>query len=187
MRTLIKQHSASFPGPGGPPAAGGIVGGRPKPIRDGPVDSPNSAELGAADELAQLAIERIGALVEHGRENLIRRAMCRDKAFAVGLMNGDRLFDQHMQPGLERLDADGGVGIVGRHNQNRIHFARGNQLRTREKTMRRGISVEEAGIRITNGRQTALGDLARGHRLGVDLAHIAEADNSQPKILHERP
>jgi hypothetical protein len=46
-----------------------------------------------------------------------------DEALAVGLMNGDGFFDQDVQAGGERLDADGGVAEMRRADQDGVDVA----------------------------------------------------------------
>lgn len=86
VRALIEQHSAAFPLPCGTPSTRGIVGMCAEPIGDDPVDALNFSQLSSLNHAADLLINGIRSLVEHGREDLIRIAVGRDESFAIGFM-----------------------------------------------------------------------------------------------------
>src|SRR5690606_1385582 len=65
VRALVEQHAAALAAPGRAPAAGGVVGLGAEPICDDPVDATDFAELAALDEVADLDVVVVGALVEH--------------------------------------------------------------------------------------------------------------------------
>ena len=102
----------------------GVVGLSSKPIRDGPIDAPNLTELTGDHQLAELLIDRVGALVEHGCKNLIQSIMGGNQPESVRLVNRDGLFDKEMQAGLQYGDSQSGVVIVRSADEHGIDLSR---------------------------------------------------------------
>jgi hypothetical protein len=120
---LVHEHAAALALPGAAPAAGGVVVIGAEPVGDLPMHAADRAELAAVDEVLHLLEAGVRAHVEHGGEDFALVRVRGDEALAVGLVNGNGLFDQHMQPGLERLDADGGVAEMRCADQNGVDVA----------------------------------------------------------------
>ena len=75
-----------------------------------------------------------------------------DQALAVGLVDGDRFLDEHVQAGLERGDAGVGVIIVRRRDEHRVDQSGRDQLAVGgeagdagELCQPRGIAVGDRG------------------------------------------
>jgi hypothetical protein len=99
-------------------------------------------------------------------------------------MNGEGLFDQNVQSGFECFDADRCVRVVRRRDENGIDFAGSDQFGAKKISACWRILAEEFLVRVADGRQSAAGYGARRDCMCVNLAHIPEADDTQPKILH---
>src|SRR5699024_8611752 len=72
MRGLVDQDAAAFAAPGGAPFALLIVAVRAPPGVDDPVGAADLAELAGSDDLLDLLVELVGALVEHDAERDVR-------------------------------------------------------------------------------------------------------------------
>ena len=128
MRTLIEQDPAAFALPGGAPSATGIVSLRPIPIGHDPTDAGDLPQFAVLDQALELSVLRLIALLEHGSKHLPGILVRGDEPLAIRLMDGNRLFHHHMQTVLQRIDADGGMEIMRRCNDDGIHFSRANQF-----------------------------------------------------------
>jgi len=76
---------------------------------------------------------------------------------------------------------------VRRRDENGIDFARGDQFGAKKISACWRIPAEEFLVRVADGGQSAAGYGARRDCMCVNLAHIPETDDTQPKILHEAP
>ena len=152
MRALIEEHAAAFAGPRGAPTAEFIVRLGAEPIRDDPVDAADRAEFAVVDEFAHLSVIGIGALIEHGGEDLFRILVRGDEAFAVGFLDGNRFLHEHMQAVLQGIDADGGVIVVRRGDEHGIDSARTDQLVAAGEA----FGLGEAGEFLRGGSHTAV-------------------------------
>ena len=74
------------------------------------------------DELADRAIIRVGARVEHGGEHLAWMAVRGEKPLGIGAVDRNRFFHQHVETGFERGHTDGGVRVVGRSDEHRVDW-----------------------------------------------------------------
>ena len=137
MRALIEQNAAPFARPRRAPTARGIVGGGAEPIGDGPIDAAYRPERAVTHQIADRDVEWIGALVEHHGENCFGIGVRGDEFFRVGLMHRNRLFDQADVAGLQRGDANGRVGIMRRHDEDRVDTGRST---ARPSVGKKGIS-----------------------------------------------
>ena len=90
---------------------------------DDPVNPADSAEFVIANHPSQLQIVWVGALIEHRRKDLFFSAVRSKEAFAIGFVNGERLFNEHMQPGIEGLNPNRRVRIMWRGDEDGIDFA----------------------------------------------------------------
>lgn len=184
VRALVHEDAAALPFPGAAPAAGGVVIISAEPVGDLPVNAADGAEFTGINEVLDLLEDGVGALVEHGREDFALVGVGGDEAFAVGLVNGDGFFNQHMKSGLEGGDADGGVGEVGGADEDGIDFAAQDHF----------MDIGEGGFAFLGGGDGANafakgGDAEAGHFARADvckvcLAHVAESYDAKSYIVH---
>jgi hypothetical protein len=184
VRALVHEHAAALALPGAAPAAGGVVVVGAEPVGDFPVNAPHLAELAAVDEVLDFLEGGVRAHVEHGGEDFLFVGVGGDEALTVGFVDGDGLFDQDVKPGVERLDADGGVGEVGRADEDGVDVAGADHF----------IDVGEGLLSLQQGGQGADalaqgGHAQSGHLAGADVmkvgfAHVAEADDAESDVFH---
>jgi hypothetical protein len=75
VRALVEQDSPALAGPGCAPSALGVVGFRAEPMGRRPIHPMDLPQLAGGHELAEFPVNRIGALIEHGRKNLAGAAV----------------------------------------------------------------------------------------------------------------
>ena len=120
MRALVEQHAAALAGPSGSPGARGIISIVAEPIGDDPVDAYDVAEFAGVDELFEFVVVGVGSLVEHCGEAEFLVFIGGDEFFAVGLVDGDRFFDEDVQAGFKGCDAYSCMGVVGGGDEDRV-------------------------------------------------------------------
>ena len=184
VRALIQQDSPALSGPGGTPTARGIIGGGAEPIRDNPIDTTDFSELAGLDQFAELDVIRIGPLVEHGGEDLLFRAMRGDETLAIRLVDGDRFLHQHVKPGAQGLDTDGGVGIVRRGNKDAVHLPGMDEIAGARETGGFLETGQRFLLRITNCGKAAAGNFSALNGAGVGPTHTTETDDAEAKFFH---
>ncbi len=128
VRALVHENASALALPGAAPAAGGIVVIGAEPVGDLPVDAADFAQFTAIDEVLQFLEGGVRAHVEHGGEDFALVCVRSDQAFTVGFMNGDGLFHQDMQAGVECFDPDRGVGKVRRADQDGVDATRADHF-----------------------------------------------------------
>jgi hypothetical protein len=185
VRALIEQHAAAFTRPRGPPATAAVVRLGTEPVGDDPVHTTQFSELTALDQLPDLPIVEVGPLVEHRGEDLLLVAVGGDQALGVGAMDRDRLFDHDVQPGLQRLDAEGRMVVVRRGNQNGIDQTGGHHVIHLGEALDSGDTSEPGGIHIAHRREFELPDLS-----GLDVGrmcgpHVTETDDANAYLVHK--
>jgi len=72
VRTLVKQDAAALAFPGCPPIPGIKIRPGTVPIRDDPVHPPYSAQFPVLHDFFHLAVDMVGALVEHNPKDFPR-------------------------------------------------------------------------------------------------------------------
>jgi len=108
-----------------------------------------------------------------------------DQSFAIGLVDRDRLFDQHMQALLEGGDSDGGVVIMRRGDQDGVHASGFDQCRgvmKGEAAQLLGKAVCLLGMVVADRAQFHVANLAGIP--GMACAHAADPDDSQSDCIH---
>ena len=81
------------------------------------------------DQFFDFGVARFGAHLKHGGEDLFGMlAADGDESFGIGFVRGDRFFHHDMQAGLERGDAEAGVLVMRRGNDDGIDFAGTNHF-----------------------------------------------------------
>ncbi len=101
MRRLVQEHAPSLARPRRAPASAPVVGRGAEPIGDDPVDAAELAEIPSRDQLLELRVARVGALIEHLGEDLalFRSALVSaDHSLRICLVHGERLLHQHRSP-----------------------------------------------------------------------------------------
>jgi len=151
-----------------------------------PLDPPQFAQFAGADQVAQFGEERIGSLVEHGGKNLSARRISGDEPFAVGFVDRDRFFHQHMKTGLECGDAIGRVGEVRGRDQHRIDEAGADEGRAVGKSGNAGEGRGGLAAGIADRGEDGAGDFAALQGAGVGRTHQAQADDADADFVHEK-
>ena len=67
--TLVQQYAAPFSVPGGAPSAGIVVSLAAIPVCNQPAHALQCAVLSALDDFMHLAVDAVGALIEHHAED----------------------------------------------------------------------------------------------------------------------
>ena len=181
MRALVQEHAAALALPGRAPAAAVVVGLRAEPGGDDPVHAGDLSELAALDDLAQLDVVRVGALVEHRGEDDLLVLVRRDEALAVGLVDRDGLLDERVDALRERVDADRRVVVVGRLDHDRVHLARADELAAvRELEVLVAVAVHLGRHDVADRGEPRALDEAALDVGDVAGAHVADADDADP-------
>ena len=184
MRALVEKDAAALAGPGGAPAAGGVVGLGAKPVGDDPIYTADLAEFAGADEIADFLVIRVGALVEHRREDLFFIFMRGEEAFAVGFVDRDRLLDHDVQTGLEGVDAERGVLVMRRGDDDGVdetgidHLLGGGEGRDLRELR------APSGVGFSDGGESEAWNFAGEDAVGVGGAHVAHADDTDANVAH---
>ena len=99
-------------------------------------------------------------------------------------VNGDGFFHQDVEPGVEGFDADGGVGEVGRADEDGVDATGADhQLHVGEGA----FAFEELWQRaeaFAQGGDAEAGHFAGANVVQVGLAHVAEADDAKSNFIH---
>ena len=185
MRALVQQDSPALARPGRAPAAGPVVGFRAEPVGDRPRHPPDFSQLAALHERADLLENRIRALVEHRGKNLLLRPVRRDEPLAIRLVDGDRLLDKHVQPGLQRCDSDGRVGIVGSGHENRVHLAGGDQGVAVRAAKNPGVFRDFLQNQIADAGEPAARNVSRQNRGRMRGSHVSKSDDAKAEFFHK--
>ena len=140
--------------------------------------------MAVLDKIAHLHEVSVGALVEHRGKDLFLPSVRGDETRRIGLMNGDWLFEEEVEPSLEHLDSKSRVGIVGRRDKDGVHQPR----------IKKGGGVGEPGdfrgarelgdIHIAHGGEFQPADLAIEDVSCVMGAHAAGANDSKADRFH---
>ena len=125
-------------------------------------------------------VNRVGALIEHGGENLIRVAVGCEQLERVGFIYRDGFFDQHMQAGLERGDPHRRMRVVRRADEHGVDISRLHKLREVREKWNLRESCGSVCVLVTDRRQRASRHLAieDGTRMGD--SHQTKAHDGQP-------
>lgn len=83
-----------------------------------------------------------------------------DEFFGIGFVDGDWFFNEHVQAGLERLNADRGMRVVRGRDEHRVHEARGDHLVGGGKAAGAGLTRSFCRIGRYNGGQFEAFDFA---------------------------
>ena len=193
VRTLIQKHSSAFAGPGRAPVAGIVIGLAAEPVGNGPVDSADSAEFAAADELFEPPVRGHGPLVEHQTPYQFR-VFFRFAYQALGfrLVDGDGFFHDHMFAVLHCQNRQIRVEIVRNGNDQRLHF------RIAADLLRGGVTADVLarvrsdpveGCRIYVTDRNEFGVMEFFDMTDMHRAHIADADNPETDLfcIHHIP
>ncbi len=183
VRTLVEQHAAAFAGPGGAPGARSVIGLRAEPVGNDPIDATDLAELTTLDQLADLLVVGVGALIEHRRKDLLPVLMRGQEPFAVSFVDRDGFFHQHVQTGLERGDADRDVVKVWCRDEDRVDDPSGDHRVSRGEPWDVRELVKSGGVDVANGGQLEARDLAGADVAGVRCTHVAETDDTKADFI----
>ena len=184
MQALIDKHAAAFALPGGPPAPAGIISLGAKPFRNDPGKADDLPEVAVGDEFFDLSIARFGPHLEHGGKHLPGMPTARgNQPLRISLVGGDRFFDHDVQPGLQRGDAQGGVLVMRRGNDDGINLARADQFQTVVKNLQPALLVgtEFAQRRGGNRLQFASVNFSSQEIFRVmtpDVSHANDAESN---------
>jgi hypothetical protein len=186
VRALVEQHATTFADPGCTPTAGGVVGLAAEPVGDYPVDAADFTERTFLDQLANLLVGGVGALVEHYGKDLPPVLMGGQEPLAVGLVDGDGFFDQHVQTRAKRSDADRDMEIVRCRDKDRIDRTGGDHRIRGRETLDAWELVKAGGVTITYGRKLDSVDFAREDALRMRCPHVAKAYNAKANPISGR-
>ena len=181
VRGLVDQHAAPLAAPGGAPGALVVVALRTPPRGDDPARVPQLAQLAALNQVAQVDVERVGALVEHHRGGAVAglSGVIEQRAGLRGV-HTDRLLDQHVQAGVEGVDAHLGVQVVRNGGDHRVHLAAGQHVvvigEERYAEALGGFALGLVGV--ADGGELNVGHPTPAQEAGVVAALSAEADDS---------
>ena len=89
-----------------------------------------------------------------------------------------------MQSGFERFHAQRGVGVMRRSDQHGIDRTGMNELLAGVESLKGSKLLELGGIRAGHGGQLTTVDLILKQVLGMVLAHVTQADNSDADFIH---
>ena len=184
---LVEQHAATLALPGGTPCTGVIVVLGAVPVGDDPVHALDLADLAAVDHFLHLAVDAVGALIEHHRKHAVRM-LVRSGHHVAHLqgVHAGRLLAQHVQTSLEGLRRQGRMLIMGRCDQHRVTRAGLNQLAALGKDLRAGHVLlgpgTAGGAAIRHGSHNDIGASALLDAGGMAGAHVAHADDT--KLQH---
>ena len=179
MQALVEQHAAAFPLPGSAPSTAGIVSLGPEPIRHDPAYAHHLAHLPALDQLLDFEITRLGAKLEHAGENHFGILAVRgDQPFGIGFVRRDRFFDHGMDALVQRRDAQCGMLVMRRGNDDGINQPGANQLFAIRENLERFVPFQFARDGIGNRSQFGPTDLARREIAVMVLPDIAHANNA---------
>jgi hypothetical protein len=176
---LIEKHAAAFSAPGSAPSAGGVIVFGAEPIGDNPVDATDGAEFSSLNQFPHFLVVGVGALVEHGSENLFFIFVGGDEAFAVSLMDGEGLFHKDVEALLESVDADGGVIVVRGGDEDGIDFPGADHFCGTGEVFELGVFGQFGGIEIADGGEFGSGHFLGEEVSGVNFTHVAEADDAE--------
>ena len=190
MGALVQQHAAAFAFPGGAPVAGIVVNLRAVPVGDDPVDPLQLTQLAAVDHLVHLAVDAVGALVEHHGKDLA--------ALFGGLVHlphglgvdARGLLAHDVQTGRESLHGQRGMLVVGSAD---VHGVAQAGLDKVAALLENGGAFGQgvlgplaAGLpAVGHGSEFNLGALARQDIGSVAGTHIAHADDAKTYFCHK--
>lgn len=184
MRALVHEHAAALALPGAAPAASGVVVVGSEPVGNFPVHATHGAELATVDEVFDFLEAGIRAHVEHGGEDFRFICVRGDESLAVGLVDGNRFFDEHVKPSTQGLDPDGGVAEMrcadedGIDEPTRNHLGNiGEGRLSILKRWNRSMAFAESG-------DFQAGNFTGANVCEVGFAHVAEADDTKSDGVH---
>ena len=129
MRALVEKNASALSAPGCAPVARVIVILRAVPIGDEPACSSDLTELARCDDVVHLAVNGVGALIEHHTENELGMLISlRDHLAYLKGINARGLFTHNVNAVLERLDGEIRMGIVRNSNEDSLAKARCDQV-----------------------------------------------------------
>jgi hypothetical protein len=182
VQALVDEDAAALAFPGGPPSAAGVVSLGAEPFGDDPGETDDPAQLAAVNQFFDLGVAGFGAHLEHGAEDLPGMLPPDgDQPLGVGFVGGNRFFDHDVQPGLERGDAQGGVLVMRRGDEDGIHFARTDQFPSVVENLQTALLVGDKFVRkrVGHGLQLAPFDFAGQEVFRVVAPDVAHADNAE--------
>jgi hypothetical protein len=107
-----------------------------------------------------------------------------EEAEGVGLVGGERFFDEDVEAGVERGDAEGDVVEVGRGDEDGVNFAGGEEGGDAGERAGIGECGEFFGTAVADGGEAQARGLAFGDIAGMDGAHATHADDAETDLLH---
>ncbi len=198
---LVEQDAAALARPGGAPGARVVVGLGAVPVGDDPARALEGAQLAGIHDLLDLAVDVVGALVEHHTEL--------ELGMAVGLghhlahlkgVDAGGLLAHDMESGLHGLDGVAGVVVVGDGDDDGVDEPRGDHLVGGvEKGGHFDVEVgvlgpalfdvalrplQAGGVMVGDGGDYDLGAGAAGDVIEVAGAHVAHAEDAETYFVH---
>ena len=120
MRILVEQDAATFPFPGGAPAAGVVVALRAIPVGDDPVGAADLAQLAAVDKVFYLLIKRVRALVVHDAKHHVALPGAGVHLLHLRRVYPRRFFTQGMNAVAHRQHRQARMLVVRRRDNHRV-------------------------------------------------------------------
>jgi len=117
------------------------------------VDPLQSAESPLLEQLFELSMHWIHALVEHHREVLARGGATGEQLLPFGQVSRYRLLQEHVQPRSECVGRDDRVGVVGRRDQHGFDQAASVKLASARKVRELRRRAKRAGSGVASRRE----------------------------------
>ena len=184
MRALVEKHAAPLATPGRAPAAGRVIRLGAEPIGDDPVDPADRAEFAAVNHFANFDVIRVSALVKHLGEHDRLPGMPGNKPLAIGLVDPERFFGEHMETGSERRQPDGGMCVVRRGDDNGVHRAGLEEFLVCGEARPILEFLQPCWIQITDRAEHAPVDFVGQNVAGMAPAHVAQPHNPESNLIH---
>ena len=185
MGALIEQNATTFSGPGRTPTAAVVIPLASKPVGDGPTNPSDLAQFARINQLLDVLVMFVGALIEHGSKDLfVRMSVGADELLAISFVHRNGFLHQEMIAGFQCGDTDSGVVIVRRGNEYGVAVAGIDELG------RCGVALtsiaandfcKSCGINITDSSEHNVVD--RFYESTMTRAHIAKTNDAQSDVL----
>jgi hypothetical protein len=187
VEALVEEDAAAFAFPGRAPAAAGVIGFGAEPIGDDPAHAGDVPEVAVLDEFLNLLITGFATHLEHAGKNeffALGFFVRGDQALGVGFVRGNRFLDHDVEAMLNGGDAEGGVLIMRRGDEDGIKGAGADEFIGVAVNFEGEIFFEFVGRGAADGNEFAAVDFAGAQVFGVMFADVAHADDAQTDFSH---
>ena len=186
---LIQEHAAALPVPGGPPAAGIVIGLSPIPVIDNPDKPLDLPKRSLLNQGPKLPVERVGALIIHDPEHCPALSGRMIHPAHARRIHAGRFFREHVKLSFEGRRRNHRMKIVGRCNQHGINPASIKKrlilfilINLSSEAFPGPCETVPVTIAHRSKPDTLYPVLKNLHRMGA--AHISNPDDSDPQNIH---